>query len=118
MTTVSATQSSALSASATYLQAQATLLPKAAQDPAATQTTPKADDITALSFPPVAGSTPPVPPGRFENPGRQRGVLEFGPSPNTSALTRTYTSTGQLVPPPESAVNLFAQPVRGINYLA
>ena len=44
-----------------------------------------------------------VPPGRLENPGRQRGTpmapLAFGPSATVSVLTRAYDANGMLIPP-------------------
>lgn len=118
MTTVSALQTYGPTQSATLSQTQKALLGTLAPSAATGLTQEQTGTIPALSFPPASGSAPAVPPGRFENPGRQQGVLEFGPSPGVSALTRIYTSTGQLVPQGPSAVDLFAQPVRGINYLA
>lgn len=118
MTTVSAIPTSAPSAATSLLQTQKAILGQAAQQGATALTKAQTGVVPPLSFPPVAGSGTAVPPGRFQNPGRQEGILEFGPSPTVSALTRNYTSTGQLIPPGPSAVDLFAQPVRGINYLA
>jgi hypothetical protein len=87
-----------------------------------TSTSSSSSAAAALSFPPVAPGQAAVPPGRFENPGRQGGtgfaVLAFGPDPGVSALTRNYTSSGALEPAPEQAVSLYANPVRGLNYLA
>lgn len=116
MTTVSALQPSGLSTTSLLAQAQKSVATTTAL---AAYANPASGGIPALSFPPPAnGSTSAVPPGRIDNPGRQTAVLAFGPSVGVSALTRTYTPTGQLVPPGPSAVDLFAQPVRGINYLA
>ena len=117
MTTVSAAQTSTLPAVASLLKTQQAVPARTQTDPLV-QANDKAGIVPPLSFPPPAGSANPVPPGRFENPGRQQGVLEFGPATQVSALTRNYTATGKLVPEAPSAVNLFAQPARGINYLA